>query len=82
MPPILLIMLTRDTQDHRLAIDHELTVPFLQRALDDPREATGPVVGEQAHAIAVADYDEPVDPMRARRTEGVTIPGFNLPTSA
>jgi hypothetical protein len=40
------------------------------------------VPGEQAHAIPLADHDQAVDPMRARRTEGVTIPGFNLPTSA
>jgi len=26
--------------------------------------------------------DDAIDPMRARRTEGVTIPAFNLPTSA
>jgi hypothetical protein len=44
-------------EQHGLAIDHELPVPVLQRSLDDPRKATGPVVAaprDQAHAITVA----------------------------
>jgi hypothetical protein len=63
-------------ENDRLAIDDEPPVPILQRALDDPRITAAPVVavaGEQAHAIAVADNNEPVDPMQARRTGGVTI---------
>jgi hypothetical protein len=40
-----------------MAIDHELVVAVLQRRLDDPRIAVGPVVaalGDQAHPVAVA----------------------------
>jgi hypothetical protein len=31
-------------EDDGLAIDHKLPVPILQRALDDPRIAAGPIV--------------------------------------
>jgi hypothetical protein len=40
-----------------LAVDDELPMPVLQRRLDDPREAIGPVVRaarDQANAIPVA----------------------------
>jgi hypothetical protein len=32
-----------DTQDHRLAINHELFAPVPQRRINDPGEAPGPV---------------------------------------
>jgi len=72
-----------DTEHDRLAVNDELPMPVLQRRLDDPGIAIGPVIaasGDQANAIPLAL--QAIDPMRARRTEGVTIPGFNLPTSA
>jgi hypothetical protein len=46
-----------DAEDHRFAVDNELLVSVLQRRLDDPRIALGPVVAaprDQPHAIAVA----------------------------
>jgi hypothetical protein len=50
-----------DAKHDGLAIDDELLVPVLQRAIHDPRIASGLVVavpGEQVDAIAVADYDQ------------------------
>jgi hypothetical protein len=46
-----------DAEHHGLTIDDELLEPVLQRGLDDPREAAGPVVaaaGDQANASALA----------------------------
>src|SRR5262249_50072065 len=69
-----------DAEDDGLAIDHELLDPVLQRSLDDPREAPGPVVaaaGDQADAVAVALYAKPVtvvldlmEPVGAGRDDG------------
>ena len=33
-----------DAEHHRLAIEDEMLLPVLQRALDDPREAAGPLM--------------------------------------
>ena len=41
---------------HSLAIDHEMVLPVLQRGLDDPGEALGPIIsalGDQPHALAI-----------------------------
>jgi hypothetical protein len=52
-----------DAQDHGLAVDHELAASVLQRGLDDPWEAFGPVMaatGDQERAgvtIAIARGD-------------------------
>src|SRR5262249_29661118 len=58
-------------------IDDEMLLPVLQRALDDPGEAAGPVVAvtrDQPHALALADNDQAVavvfdlvEPSGARR---------------
>jgi hypothetical protein len=61
-----------DAKHHRLTVDHELLDPVLQRRLDNPREALGPIVAaarDQPHAVAVAlqpqtvavilDFEEP-----------------------
>lgn len=45
-----------DVQDHSLAIEDELRGPDLQRCLDDPRIALGPVVaafGDQTHPVVL-----------------------------
>jgi hypothetical protein len=64
-----------DAEDDRLAIDDELLVSVLQRGLDDPEIALGPVVSaprDQPHAIAgaldpqaVAVILDLVEPLRA-----------------
>jgi len=46
-----------DAEHHRLAIDHKLLAPVLQRRFDNPWVTVGPVVaalGDQPHAIAAA----------------------------
>jgi hypothetical protein len=68
-----------DAEDHGLAINDELRVPVLQRALDDPGKTAGPVMavaGEQVHASAIAGHDQPVavvldfmEPMGGRRND-------------
>ena len=47
-----------DAEHHGLTIDDELLEPVLQRGLDDPREAAGPVGA--AHAIAIALNDQAI----------------------
>jgi hypothetical protein len=52
-----------DVEDDGLAIDHELSMPVLRGALEDPGKAAAPVVavaGEQAHAIPLAGHDQAV----------------------
>ena len=48
---------TIDAKHDRFAIDHEMPLSVLQRGVDDPRIALGPVIaiaGDQAHAVAIA----------------------------
>jgi len=53
---------TIDAEHHRLTINDELLVPVLQRTLDNPRIALGPVVAamsDQANAITVMFQPQP-----------------------
>jgi hypothetical protein len=64
-----------NAEHDRLAVDRELLRPKLERRLDDPRVAIGPVVavhGEQAHAVVLAPHQQAVDPMQAQRAESCT----------
>ena len=50
-------------EHHRFAVDDKRPMPVLQRRLDDPRVAAGPVgaaLGDQAHLVAVALQPQPV----------------------
>ena len=52
-----------DAENDGLAIDYKMLLPVLQRGLDNPRIALGPVVavaGDQAHAIAGALDPQPI----------------------
>ena len=52
-----------DAEDHGLAINDEVPVPDLERALDDPGIAASPVMaiaGEEAHTIPLAGHDQAV----------------------
>ena len=50
-------------EHHRFAINDEAPLPVLQRGLDNPRIAVGPVItaaSDQAHAVTVALQAEPI----------------------
>ena len=52
-----------DAQDDGLAIDHKVLLPVLQRALDNPGKAVGPVVAvarQKTHPFVIPDDDQPV----------------------
>ena len=54
---------TVDAQHHGLTVDHELPMPVLQRGLDDPGIAAGPVMAtarDQAHPVPIALQAQPV----------------------